>query len=80
MDSQSGATHVFERAADSGIELASKQTDFTVMLTIGCHSFIEPVVSARLQQGLQDLLEWRPDRALDIERFARIMSERTQCG
>jgi hypothetical protein len=50
------------------------------VVTIGCHSFTDPVVSARLQQSLQHVFEWRPDGALYIERLARIVSERTQCS
>jgi hypothetical protein len=50
------------------------------VLTIGCHSFIDPVVSVRLQQSLQHVFKWRPDGALYVERFGGMMSERTQCG
>jgi len=69
-----------ERAADSRVRLASEQTAFAVVVTIGYHSFTDPVVSVRLQPNLQHVFEWRPDDVLYIERFARIVSERTQCG
>src|SRR5215471_1895903 len=80
VDSQSGLAHVLERVADSGVKLATEQAAFAVMLTIGCHSFTDPVVSARLQQSLQNVFERRSDGVLDIERFAGIVSERTQRG
>jgi len=69
-----------KRTTDSRIGLASEQTALAVVVTIGCHSFTNPVVSARLQQSLQHVFEWWPDGALYVERFARIVSERTQCG
>jgi hypothetical protein len=69
-----------ERAADSGVRLASEQTAFAVVVTIGCDSFTDPVVSVRLQQSLEHVFEWRPDGALYVERIARIVSERAQCG
>jgi hypothetical protein len=50
------------------------------VLTIGRHSFIDPVVSVCLQQSPQHVFEWRPDGALYIERFARIVSELAQRG
>jgi hypothetical protein len=65
-----------ERAADSRVRLASEQTPFAVVVPTGCHSFTDPVVPARLQQSLEHVFEWRPDGALYIERFARIVSER----
>jgi hypothetical protein len=49
------------------------------VLTTGCHSFTDPVVSVRLQQSQQHVFEWRPDATLYIERFTRIVSERMQC-
>jgi hypothetical protein len=33
-----------------------------------------------VQQSLHHVFEWRPDGALYIERFARSVSEGTQCG
>jgi hypothetical protein len=69
-----------KRPAGSRVRLASEQTAFSVVVTIGCHSFIDPVVSVCLQQSLQHVFEGWPDGALYIERFARIVSERTQCG
>ena len=69
-----------ERADDSRVRLACEQTDFTVVVTIGCHSFTQPVVSMGLQQRLQHFFKWRPNGALYIERFARFMSECTQRG
>jgi hypothetical protein len=50
------------------------------VLTIGRHSFTDPVVSVCLQQSLQHVFESWPDSKLYIEGFAWIMSERTQCG
>ena len=50
------------------------------MATIGRDGFTDPVVSVRPQQGLHDVFDRRPDDALHIGRFARIVSERTQRG
>jgi len=52
----------------------------SVVVTIGSHSFTDPVVSVRPQQRLEHVIEWRPDGALDVERFAGIVSKRTQRG
>jgi hypothetical protein len=50
------------------------------VLTIGRHSITEAVVAVCPQQCPQHIFERRPDEARDIERFAGIMAERTQCG
>jgi hypothetical protein len=71
---------VVHDAAYSRIRGASEQTAFAIVVTIGRHSFAEPVVSASLQQSRQHIFEWRPDGALCIERFASIVPERTQRG
>jgi hypothetical protein len=69
-----------ERAADSWVRLASEQAAIAAVVTISCDSFTDPVVSVCLQQSLEHVFQWRPDGAPYIERFARIVSERTQCG
>jgi hypothetical protein len=52
---QAAVVALFRVVADSGIRLASEQTAFTVVPTIGRHSFTDPLASVCLQQSLTRL-------------------------
>ena len=77
IDPQSGLPHLFEGRVNPGIRLASEKAAFAVVLTIRRRCFADPVVSERLQQNPHHVIERRPDRGPDIERFVRFMAKRT---
>src|SRR4249919_1217391 len=80
IDSQSGPLHLFKGPANSRIRLASEESTFTIVLTIGRYCLANSAVAIWLQQRLHQVFKRWPDRASYVEGFIRVMSKGAQCS